>query len=194
MINTKNSLFVVICFTLTFVTSACASENTQLSKIINDSLNNKSVAEHRTQLHKIVKWPDSCNKTFTYPSSGVVFYKINSDSYIFQVSCTYGAYQGMSLFYKVKTPSGTVRHEALKLPKSYSDSKGVTEIWGNVLTNSTAKSFSVLNLYSGFGHCGKLTTYDLTNTMPKIISQRSQEDCEKSLSVKDPEKWPLVKK
>jgi len=183
-------LLFILFFVIT-TNSACANESSQLSKIIDDSLNDKSVPEHRAVLHKIIKWPNSCNKTFTYPTAGIVFLKIDSDTHLLQVTCTYGAYQGMSLFYKVNTSS--TNSKLLTLPKSYTDKKGESEIWGNVLNDSTAKAFSILNLYSGFGNCGRLTTYDLSQQTPKIISLKRQEDCDKKPLERDPEKWPLIK-
>jgi len=186
-------LSYVVLITITVISSACAEDNKLLSKIINDNLDNKSTSEQRGQLHKIIRWPASCNETFTFPKAGFNFFKQSDTKLVLQVVCTYGAYQGMSLFYKLNLSSGTVHSHNLKLPKTYSDHTNESEIWGNVLTDSKVTAFRILNLYSGFGNCGRLTTYDLSNKQPAITQLKQQEDCDKTPVERDPEKWPVIR-
>ena len=61
------------------------------------------------------------------------------------------------------------------------------------LTTSTVKEFNVLNLYSAYGHCGSLTTYDLTNNQAKVIQLKMQPDCDAKEKIRAPEKWKNFK-
>jgi len=169
--------------------TACA-EPFNLQTIINDSLIGKSQASQRAQLRIIINWPDSCEETFTAPTAGFIFFKKSETQHIAQIICTYGSYQGMSLFYEVDTSATIVTIKPLKLPV-YNKSP-VTEAWGNILASSTVNAFNILNLYSGYGHCGSLTTYDLSGNTPKIIKLRLQDNCDKKPAIRDPEKWKEV--
>lgn len=178
--------------------TACADDNTSLlKKIIKDSINNQSKISQRTTIRKTLKWPDSCEERFNSPKAGLTFFEQSSDKFIVQVTCTYGSYQGMSLFYKLNISNSTSSQIILptyntKANGSFSKSTK-DEVWGNVLTTSTVGKFKVLNLYSGYGNCGTLTTYDLTGNTPKIILLKMQSDCDAKEMIRDPEKWKEIK-
>lgn len=176
-----------ICFII-FGTAYADSNN--LQTIINNSFQEKSQPSIRAELRKIIKWPDSCEETFTYPTAGFIFFEKSKNQHIAQIICTYGSYQGMSLFYKVDTSTIKVAIRPLNLP-AYKKPP-MTEIWGNVLTSSTISEFNLLNIYSGYGHCGSLTTYDLSGDKPLIIKLKLQDDCDKKPAIRDPVKWKLV--
>jgi len=187
-------IFSTFWLSLVITNISCASSNESLVNIISNNLLDKSTSEQRTALHKIIGWPDSCNETFTFPTSGFKFFKQTDNQFILQVVCTYGTYQGMSLFYKVDISSETNHSNLINFPKSYSDKNRETEIWGNVLSDSKVNNFTILNLYSGYGHCGRLTTYDLSVKKPKITQLKQQDNCDAKPVERDPEKWPLVNK
>lgn len=178
--------------------SVCADDNSsKLKIIIHDSINNKSQQADRAVVRKILQWPNSCEERFNFPTSGLTFFKQTVDEYIAQVTCTYGTYQGMSLFYKINLSETKPTFSQIKLPtyssKNKSSAEYKSEIWGNVLTTSTVKGFNVLNLYSGYGHCGSLTTYDLTGKQAKVVQLKMQPNCDAKEKVRDSEKWGNIK-
>jgi len=178
--------------------TACADDSSsKLKDIIKDSINNKAQQTDRVTVRKILQWPNSCEERFNFPTSGLTFFKQTDDDYVVQVTCTYGSYQGMSLFYKINLSKPTPISNQIKLPiYSYKNKLAAeykTEIWGNVLTTSTVNNFNLLILYSGFGHCGSLTTYNLSGNQPKIIQLKMQPDCESKERVRDPDKWKSIK-
>ena len=98
----------------------------------------------------------------------------------------------MSLFYKIDLRKPTPATNPIKFPvynsKSHSISDYQNEIWGNVLTTYTVENFNILNLYSGYGHCGSLTTYDLSGNQTKSVHLKMQANCNAQTKVRDPEK------
>ncbi len=194
----KNYFYTSFVITLFLFGIACADDkSSKLKTIIKNSINNKTQQTDRSTVRKILQWPNSCEERFNFPTSGLTFFKQTDDDYIVQVTCTYGSYQGMSLFYKTKVSNAAASQ--IKFPSFSSDKKAnltksnKSEIWGNVLTTSTVKNFQILDLYSGFGNCGSLTTYDLTGNQPKVIQLKMQSDCESKKLIRDPEKWNVIK-
>jgi len=195
--NNKN-LYNSLIITLFLFGSACADDNSsKLQNIIDSSLKNKSKQTDRADIRKTLQWPTSCEERFNFPTSGLTFFKQSNDQYIAQITCTYGSYQGMSLFYKINLSKNLPTTTQIKLPTYNSKSNSVSgyssEIWGNVLTTSTVKEFNILNLYSGYGHCGSLTTYDLSGKLPKIIKLKMQSDCDTKEKIRDYNKWKAIK-
>lgn len=181
---TKISIIYIVLLNI-----ACA-ENNKLQVIISDSIQDKSQPFQRKELQKIIKWPNSCEEMYRAPTAGFVFINSHKNEHIVQIVCTYGSYQGMSLFYKVNTSSSKPKISLLKLP--IYGKKPATEIWGNVLSTSTAKEFNILNLYSGYGHCGSLTSYNLSTGNTRIIKLKLENNCDKKPAIRDPEKWKSV--
>jgi len=186
----------LLLFTIVFVNSACAdNDSSKLKSIIANSESKKSLPSDRAVMRKILGWPDSCEETFNFPTSGLKFFKQSNELYIAQVICTYGSYQGMSLFYKLDLSKEKVTTQQLKFTVYNQDKKPTIEssIWGNVLTSSTFDKFTILNLYSGYGHCGSLTEYDLSGEQPKTTQLKMQPNCDTQNKVREPEKWHVEK-
>ena len=186
-------------FIITFILfgTACAIDgSSNLKAVIKNSINNAQQTD-RTSVRKILQWPDSCEESFKFPTSGLTFFKHTDNNYVVQVICTYGSYQGMSLFYKLNV--SLAEASQVKFPSLNSKNKtrltlpNKAEIWGNVLTTSTVKNFQILNLYNGFGNCGSLATYDLTGNQAKLVTLKSQPDCDAKKMLRDPEKWKTIK-
>ena len=179
----KRHFYTSLVITLFLFGSACAEDNSsKLKTIIHNNINNKSLQTDRALVRKILLWPNSCEERFNFPTSGLTFFKQAADDYIAQVTCTYGTYQGMSLFYKINVNESIPTFSQIKLPtynsKNKSSAEYKSEIWGNVLTTSTINEFNVLNLYSGYGHCGSLTTYDLSGKQAKVIQLKMKTNCD----------------
>lgn len=195
---TKRAEIRPLFFALFSLGVSCANAaSSTLQTIINDNLKDNSLTSQRNQLRQLIKWPDSCEETFDYPAAGFTFFKQNDNQYIVQIVCTYGSYQGMSLFYKISITDSAFTTSKIEFPvyTNSNNKSGVyttSEIWGNVLIPSTQKEFKILNLYSGFGHCGSLTSYDLTGTNPIINKLQVQSDCETDNIIRNPEKWKTI--
>ena len=196
-IFTVHSYLSFILLFLVFGNACAYDSSAALHSIIQDAINTKSQPAHRVSLRKIFNWSDSCEKRFNYPTSGLTFFKQSDNLYIVQVMCTYGSYQGMSLIYRLNLSQSTPTSSQINFPVYSSNNKSDTEfkdeIWGNVLTTSTLNNFKALNLYSGHGHCGSLTTYDLAGNQAKIIQLKMEPDCDEKEKVRDPEKWNNIK-
>ena len=194
--KTFNDYFkYVILFTFALVSTACAEDDsTKLKSIIQNSINNQSPASDRLVVRKILNWPGSCDETFNAPTSGLKFFKQSDTLYITQVVCTYGSHQGMSVFYKLDLSGKNLIAHQLKFPVYNSNIKRTneSEVWGNVLTSSTFNKFTILNLYSGYGHCGSMTEYDISGEQPRVSQLKIQPDCEAKNKIREPEKWPII--
>ena len=196
MKNFNDYFKYVALFTVLLVSTACAeNDSSKLISIIENSINNQSQASDRLIVRKLLNWPDSCEKTFNAPTSGLNFIKQSDTLYITQVICTYGSYQGMSVLYKLDLSNKNPIAHQLKFPVYDSNMKNTkeSEIWGNVLTSSTFNKFTILDLYSGYGHCGSMTEYDITGEQPRVSQLKMQPDCEAKNKIREPEKWPLIK-
>jgi len=186
------NIYRIIILYFLLLSNACANQSSDLQEILSTGLKDNANSTHRTKLRKIIKWPDSCEETFSFPTAGFVIFKKDVNNYIAQIVCTYGSYQGMSLFYKINTSGNNPIISKISFPTRNNSKKHLSEIWGNVLTSSTVDKFHILNLFSGYGHCGTLTTYDLSADIPKIIKLKTQDNCDLKPAIRDPEKWKSI--
>jgi hypothetical protein len=190
---------------------ACAAESTNpeptaVQKRISTVLSGKSNRADRQYWHAQLKWSDDCESAFQGPpelqdakdpdtDSGLKAYPAENQQYLMRVTCTLGSYQGYQQFYLVTPNNDKATVKALMFPIfKIENKKKVTktltsEVWGNVLRTSDYKNLTVLNRYSGYGHCGTLTTYRIINGEVTATKLLAQPDCESSKASRDPEKW-----
>lgn len=191
---------------------ACAAETSDpekatVEKRISTILSGKSNRDDRQYWQALLKWSDECESAFQGPPElqdpknqdtdpGLKIYPAQNKQHILRVTCTLGSYQGYQQFYQVSLEADKVTINALMFPIfEIGNSKKATktlsgEVWGNVLRTSDYKNFTVLNRYSGYGHCGTLTTYNIVDGKVTAIKLLAQPDCESSKAGRDPEKWP----
>jgi hypothetical protein len=107
-----------------------------------------------------------------------------------------GSYQGRQQFFYLQLAGEKVTVKPLVFPLyDINNKKAVlkessSELWGNVLNNSDHNKFTILNQYSGYGHCGTMTTYSILNGVVTATKLLAQPDCEAKNASRDPEKWP----
>ena len=191
---------------------ACATERVSpesitLEKWVNTIITGKSNNGDRQYWRALLKWSDECESAFQGPAelhdadkvdtdSGLKVYPGQNKQYILRVTCTLGSYQGYQHLYQVSFDNNKITSKNLMFPvfKVENNNKVSTElsseIWGNFLRASNHKQMTVLNRYSGYGHCGTLTTYSIINGEVTATKLLSQPDCESKNASRDPEKWP----
>lgn len=182
---------------------ACADEATpSKSSAIKDQIDTvisgKSNQTNRQYWRPVLNWSAECEEDFQYPDSvsGVDIYPIKDNQYIIQIMCTMGSYQGRQQFFHLTINGDKASVKAMKFPLYEINKKqavlkeSTSELWGNVLNNSDYNKFTILNQYSGYGHCGTLTTYKIINGEVTATKLRAQPDCESKKASRNPNKWP----
>lgn len=185
---------------------ACAEENQEsktsaLEKQIEIIQSGKSDRSHRDYWHALLKWSDECESDFQYPPSvsGIDIYPEHIKHYIIQVMCTFGSNQGRQQFYFLSLENNKAVVKSMQFPvyeiiTGQAHKKETTnELWGSVLNNSSYNKFILLNQYSGYGHCGTLTTYQIINGLVSATTLRAQPDCELENASRDAEQWKEYK-
>ncbi len=189
---------------------ACAEDSadyssTQIQGRINALITNKGNLAERQYWRTLLKWSDECESDFQGPlelrdtqdpemASGLKVYAGPNKQYVIRVTCTLGAYQGYQQFYHLSLADNSAIAKVLKLPIFDMETRKINtilsvDVWGNVLKNSTYTALTILNRYSGHGHCGTLTTYQLINGEVSATRLLAQPDCEAENASRDPEKW-----
>lgn len=192
---------------------ACAAEKSSSNPItieqrINSVITGNSNGLDRQYWRTLLKWSDECETAFQGPEdlqdadmtntdSGLKVYPAENKHYILRVTCALGSYQGYQQLYLVSHDEGKVTTKVLMLPVfTFENNKKITktlsqEIWGNFLRTSDYKQMTILNRYSGNGHCGTMTTYSILNGKVTATKLLAQPDCEAKDASRDPEKWPI---
>ena len=190
---------------------ACAIETTNSNSLmtehrINSLLSGKSNGLDRQYWRTLLKWSDECESAFQGPEelndadklesdSGLKVYPGNNKQLILRVTCTLGSYQGYQQLYQVSYDTGSITSRPLMFPIFKIENNKVSaelsiEIWGNFLRTSNYQQITVLNRYSGYGHCGTMTTYSISKGVVTATRLFAQPDCEAKNASRDPEKWP----
>lgn len=182
---------------------ACATETaergtTTIQTRVNAAIAGKTDQSDRKYWHPLLKWTDECESDFSYPESvsGIDIYPDNNNQYIVVVMCTMGSYQGRQQFFYLQLAGEKAIAKPLQFPLfDINNNKAVlkessSELWGNVLNNSDYNKFTIVNQYSGYGHCGTMTTYSILNGKVTATKLLAQPDCEAKNASRDPEKWP----
>lgn len=190
---------------------ACASDTANSNSItieqrINSIMIDQSNGLDRQYWRSLLKWSDECEAAFQGPTellsadmtntdSGLKVYPAENKQYILRVTCALGGYQGYQQLYFVSYEGSTVVTKDLMFPVlTFENSNNITktlsqEIWGNFLRSSNYKQMTILNRYSGYGHCGTMTTYSIIHGKVTAIKLLAQPDCESKNASRDPEKW-----
>ena len=193
-------LFLILFFVtplLACTAEASNSNQTLVMQHISTIVSGKSNRADRQYWRGLLNWSNECEEGFQYPESvsGIDIYPMNDSDYIIRVTCTLGAYQGYQQFYRLSLAGDKAKVTALLFPlyevinKHVIKNKPAADICGNVLNNADYKNFTVLNQYSGYGNCGTLTTYKITDDTVTATKFRAAPDCESKTSSRDPDKW-----
>ena len=183
---------------LACATDTAGYESAAIRMQISAAIAGKSKQADRNYWHALLKWSDECESDFNYPEtvSGIEIYPESDKQYIVQVMCTFGSYQGRQQFFSLQMAGDKAIIKPLQFPvfdinkKKAVLKESSAELWGNVLNSSDHNKFTILNLYSGYGHCGTLTTYSIINGEVTATKLLAQPDCESKNASRDPEKWP----
>lgn len=190
---------------LASATVTSSYDSTMLQTRINTIQSGKSNRADRKYWYSLLKWSEGCESAFQglselhYPpdsNSGLKVYPAQNKNYIIRITCTLGLYQGYQQFYHVSLDDDKVGVKPLVFPIfEIINNKRViktlsSEVWGNVLRTSDYKNLSIVNLYSGYGNCGSLTTYQIINGDVSATKFLTQPDCKLKRASRDPKQWP----
>lgn len=183
---------------------ACAAENSNSKAAVTLEhirviTSDKSSSTDRQHFRSLLKWSDECESGYEAgeSSAGIDIYPENGQKYLIQVTCTLGAYQGYQQFYNLSLEGGKTTVKTLifpiyevvgnkKLKKELS-----ADVWGVLNSPPTYKNLTIYRRYSGYGNCGTLTTYKITDGAVRAIKFRSEPDCESETASRDADKWPV---
>ncbi len=192
----KRNLLLILIPLLSFDVIADDAADVSVSDRVKSIQTSKANRADRQFWRSELKWSDECESSFNYPESvsGITLYPVNSNEYLFRITCTFGSYQGQHHLYLVSTGQ-QIQSRAIKLHQYKIESnkviikKASTTFWGEVLEGTRPASLKILNLYSGAGHCGILTTYKFVDGKMNTTKIKAQPNCEAQKKVREPEKW-----
>ncbi|MGH8615958.1 MAG: DUF1176 domain-containing protein [Gammaproteobacteria bacterium] len=152
----------------------------------------------RQSWRAVLDWPDSCEQGFDRfdPGwNGVQLYTLRT-TFLVEVTCTRGAYQGSQIYYHVdQDPRARriqpIRFRTFEVPSA--DAADVIarediELWGSPEFRAETGELVVFNKFRGLGDCGSLSTYKLDGARARLQSFKLKAHCDGEGANK-PESW-----
>lgn len=168
----------------------------------------------RAHWYKQLKWPASCEKTFTgnlgdstnteESDGGLAFYRVDEKTNLVRITCDRFAYQESMIFMLAKLDkNGTViSTKLLKLPiYSYKEKKVIPtmlpEVLGTDSFDTQTKTLRILVKDRGVGDCGGWLKYAIVQNGVHLREERklSCDDAEafyKNKKNAEPSSWPVL--
>lgn len=158
--------------------------------------------EDRQAWRKVLHWPESCEEAFDYPDKtygGIQFFPLTAESYLAEVTCTRGAYQGFQVYlYLSETKSAQYSrllefktYEAPGETRSSLVEKHSTELWGTPHFDTAAKELTILNRFRGPGDCGSWARYGFSEGRPELKDFRAKLSCD-GKGADAPQEWEKI--
>lgn len=178
------------------------------------SLSKKDVLyKDRRVWRNILNWPQECEDAFNFTSldltgntnwGNIDFYPLSLDTYIVEVNCTFGWYQGYSYHFLLNEQNdSSLPVSKLLTLKTYDKNAKqqidlvdpetkLPQVWGLSDFDSKNKILSILNKWRGIGDCGEYTTYAFQNEN-LVLKEYRMRNCEdpNTETDTDPANWPL---
>lgn len=160
----------------------------------------------RQAWRKVLKWPQSCESLFGYPDksfAGLRFFDLGRQSYLVQVTCELGAYQGTYVFFiwnEAELPPNAkllrfTYYESSGNPASGRPSlrkRETTQLEGTPQFDPGTKQLEVVFKYRGRGDCGILYAYSFApQTEARLVDTRAKLACDGKGPL-SPKEWKEV--
>jgi hypothetical protein len=152
----------------------------------------------RRSWRSALRWPDTCeaahDATAIADGAAMSFHPLADGTYVVQVDCALGAYQGYAGLYALDDRRGSIRADAIALPSVESPSEAklaaleTEEPWGSFAWSS-AGELTIHNRFRGPGDCGTWTRFRFEKGRAVRLACRAKLACDGDGPF-DPEKWP----
>ena len=156
----------------------------------------------RATWRALLQWPDWCERGFALTGkteAGLRFYTLQPSTYLVEVSCAPGAYQGSHAYiYWNETkspPEATLLEFPVYEPDEDHPAKlrktNLTELWGSPVFSEKTGQLVVLSLSRDLGDCGWMGAYTFPQGKVRLDLFRIKTACDGKL-VNQPDRWRRV--
>lgn len=129
----------------------------------------------RQRWYLAARWPKDCEDSYAAVGyspdfGGLTFYELSPGTYLLQVTCYLGAYQGESVFLIVKRDSAQPDARLVNLQVYSAEDNNIahltsrheTSVMGVPSFDDKTKTLTIFNKSRGIGDCGIITVYDFS--------------------------------